>query len=115
VKVVQERLGHRSASMTLDVHGHLFPDDEDRIRKLSMPSWAPALATVRSAYFSISREFVADSGSGIPRYSLVEDGVDGESAYRRDSVDRKSVTWDSVPPGAVTRKPSFSTFRVGHR
>jgi integrase len=34
VKVVQERLGHASAMMTLDVYSHLWPDpnDEDRTR-----------------------------------------------------------------------------------
>jgi integrase len=33
VKVVQARLGHASAVETLDVHGHLWPDDEDRTRQ----------------------------------------------------------------------------------
>ena len=28
VKVVQNRLGHRSAVETLDVYGHLWPDSE---------------------------------------------------------------------------------------
>lgn len=32
VKVVQERLGHTSATLTLDVYGHLWPEDEDRTR-----------------------------------------------------------------------------------
>jgi integrase len=32
VKVVQERLGHASAAMTLDVYAHLWPSDEDRTR-----------------------------------------------------------------------------------
>jgi integrase len=32
VKVVQARLGHASAKTTLDVYGHLFPDEEDRTR-----------------------------------------------------------------------------------
>lgn len=32
VKVVQERLGHRSAQMTLDVYSHLWPEDEDGTR-----------------------------------------------------------------------------------
>jgi hypothetical protein len=32
VKVVQARLGHASARTTLDVYGHLFPDEEDRTR-----------------------------------------------------------------------------------
>jgi integrase len=32
VKVVQERLGHASAVMTLDVYGHMWPGDDDRTR-----------------------------------------------------------------------------------
>jgi integrase len=32
VKVIQTRLGHASAKVTLDVYGHLFPDEEDRTR-----------------------------------------------------------------------------------
>lgn len=32
VKTVQERLGHTSATMTLDIYGHLWPGDEDRTR-----------------------------------------------------------------------------------
>ncbi|MHB1536359.1 MAG: tyrosine-type recombinase/integrase [Acidimicrobiales bacterium] len=32
VKTVQDRLGHASAVMTLDVYGHLWPEDEDRTR-----------------------------------------------------------------------------------
>lgn len=31
-KVVQTRLGHASAKITLDVYGHLWPDEEDRTR-----------------------------------------------------------------------------------
>lgn len=33
VKLVQARLGHASAKTTLDVYGHLWPDDEDRTRR----------------------------------------------------------------------------------
>jgi integrase len=33
VKVVQARLGHASAKTTLDVYGHLWPDDENRTRR----------------------------------------------------------------------------------
>jgi integrase len=33
VKAVQVRLGHSSAKTTLDVYGHLFPDEEDRTRR----------------------------------------------------------------------------------
>lgn len=31
VKVVQQMLGHKSATMTLDLYGHLFPDQLDDI------------------------------------------------------------------------------------
>jgi integrase len=30
VKVVQARLGHASASQTLDIYSHLWPDSDDR-------------------------------------------------------------------------------------
>jgi integrase len=33
VKTVQARLGHASASETLDVYSHLWPDSEDRTRR----------------------------------------------------------------------------------
>lgn len=49
VKVVQERLGHTSATMTLDVYGHLFPDDEDRTRAAVDAVLGPALSVVQSA------------------------------------------------------------------
>jgi integrase len=32
VRVVQERLGHASASETLDTYSHLWPDNEDKTR-----------------------------------------------------------------------------------
>jgi hypothetical protein len=31
VKTVQRQLGHKSATMTLDLYGHLFPDDLDDV------------------------------------------------------------------------------------
>jgi site-specific recombinase XerC len=31
VKVVQTMLGHRSATITLDLYGHLFPDQLDQL------------------------------------------------------------------------------------
>ena len=33
VKVVQKRLGHKSAVETLDTNSHLWPDSEDRTRE----------------------------------------------------------------------------------
>lgn len=32
VKTVQARLGHKSATVTLDTYVHLWPDSEDRTR-----------------------------------------------------------------------------------
>jgi hypothetical protein len=32
VKVIQSRMGHASAMVTLDAYGHLFPDSDDRTR-----------------------------------------------------------------------------------
>jgi integrase len=32
VKVIQDRLAHTSAQMTLDIYSHLWPEDEDRTR-----------------------------------------------------------------------------------
>jgi hypothetical protein len=31
VKVVQRMFGHKSAAVTLDIYGHLFPDDLDTV------------------------------------------------------------------------------------
>jgi integrase len=31
VKIVQQMLGHKTATMTLDLYGHLFPDRLDEI------------------------------------------------------------------------------------
>jgi integrase len=54
VKVVQARLGHASASETLDTYSHLWPDSEDRTRQavdsvLGEPNFAvePAPAATR--------------------------------------------------------------------
>lgn len=40
VKVVQARLGHASASETLDTYSHLWPDSEDRTRDAVSAAWA---------------------------------------------------------------------------
>jgi integrase len=40
VKVLQARLGHASAKVTLDVYGHLFADEEDRTRAAVDAAWA---------------------------------------------------------------------------
>jgi integrase len=39
VKAVQARLGHSSASITLDVYSHLWPDSEDRTRNAVDEAW----------------------------------------------------------------------------
>jgi integrase len=44
VKVVQSRLGHSSASITLDVYSHLWPDSEERTRNAVDAAWAQNLA-----------------------------------------------------------------------
>ncbi len=51
VKVVQARLGHSSAKTTLDVYGHLFPDEEDRTRQ-----------AIESAFSSEPADDEADEG-----------------------------------------------------
>ena len=42
VKVIQARLGHASAKTTLDVYGHLFPDEADRTRDAVDAALVPA-------------------------------------------------------------------------
>ncbi len=51
VKVVQERLGHASASETLDTYSHLWPDSDDRTREaidgvLGIASLRPLVRTL---------------------------------------------------------------------
>lgn len=52
VKAVQQQLGHRSVTMTLDVYGQLFPDDLDaqieRLETLRSAAPADSLRTVGS-------------------------------------------------------------------
>jgi integrase len=45
VKVVQKLLGHKSAVLTLDRYGHLFPDDLDAVAD-AFDNAADALRTV---------------------------------------------------------------------
>jgi integrase len=49
VKVVQSRLGHASAKTTLDIYGHLFPDEEDRTR-----------AAIDDAFSGVDADSVSD-------------------------------------------------------
>jgi integrase len=43
VKVVQQMLGHESATMTLDLYGHLFPDRLDVVADAMDAARAAAL------------------------------------------------------------------------
>jgi integrase len=45
VKVVQARLGHKSATETLDTYGHLWPDSDDATRAAVDAVLGPALST----------------------------------------------------------------------
>lgn len=45
VKVVQERLGHASATVTLNTYSHLFPSSEDRTRAAVDAAWRDALVS----------------------------------------------------------------------
>jgi integrase len=61
VKVVQKLLGHKSAVLTLDKYGHLFPDDLDAVADafdLAAATTADALRTVE-----LSRPFAAAENS----------------------------------------------------
>ncbi|MFG2299422.1 tyrosine-type recombinase/integrase [Actinacidiphila glaucinigra] len=48
VKVVQTMLGHKSAAMTLDVYGHLWPDRLDEVADVLDAGRAAALAKLRA-------------------------------------------------------------------
>ena len=49
IKRVQSYLGHHSAAFTLDVYGHLMPDDEDAsLRQVEAALAAPGSNTVAS-------------------------------------------------------------------
>ncbi|MDT5346896.1 MAG: hypothetical protein QOH91_183, partial [Mycobacterium sp.] len=52
VKVVQKLLGHKTAVLTLDRYGHLFPDDLDAVASAfdaAAQTTADALRTVRAS------------------------------------------------------------------
>jgi hypothetical protein len=46
IKAVQRQLGHATASITLDVYGHLFPDELDAIADRLEDARAYALTTL---------------------------------------------------------------------
>jgi integrase len=49
VKVVQQMLGHKSATMTLDLYGHLFPDRLDTVADAMDAARAVALEAAAQA------------------------------------------------------------------
>jgi hypothetical protein len=55
------RLGHSSAKTTLDVYGHLFPDEEDRTRQ-----------AIEGAFADDSEALCESAGSMSPRRSRVQ-------------------------------------------
>ena len=72
VKVVQARLGHASASETLDTYSHLWPDSDDRTRT--------AVDAVLSA------DYVRTKGGGRWTQPLVRNRLADESVGKPDSV-----------------------------
>ena len=74
VKVVQERLGHASASETLDTYSHLWPDAEDRTREAVERHFRGLRCHVR-VRVAVGLASPLVSGCG-----------DGEPACRRGSV-----------------------------
>jgi hypothetical protein len=46
VKLVQARMGHRSATTTLDTYGHLWPDSDERTRTAIDTAFDKVLTTV---------------------------------------------------------------------
>jgi hypothetical protein len=58
VKVVQQMLGHKSATMTLDLYGHLFGDQLDDVAEA-----LDAAATASRVANLLPRSPVADLGA----------------------------------------------------
>ena len=58
VKVVQQMLGHATASMTLDLYGHLFPDQLDDV--------ADRLDVIGRAAAKVSADFLRTKGPLTP-------------------------------------------------
>ena len=48
MKVVQQMLGHKSATMSLDLYGHLFPDQLDDVADRLDVIGRAAAATLRT-------------------------------------------------------------------
>jgi hypothetical protein len=51
VKAVQKQLGHATASITLDVYGHLFPDELDALADRLETARAEAVASLARTQF----------------------------------------------------------------
>ncbi|MDQ3095444.1 MAG: tyrosine-type recombinase/integrase, partial [Actinomycetota bacterium] len=62
VKVVQARLGHASAMVTLDVYGHLWPDSDDKTRAAVEAFLNPPADSVRTSDAS------SQVSRGLPAY-----------------------------------------------
>ena len=60
VKVVQQMLGHATASMTLDLYGHLFPDQLDDV--------ADRLDVIGRAAAEASADFLRTRGTSAPQH-----------------------------------------------
>ena len=48
VKVVQTRLGHASAVITLNTYGHLWPGDDDLTREVMDAAFGPLADSLRT-------------------------------------------------------------------
>lgn len=68
IKVVQQMLGHKSATMTLDLYGHLFPDQLDEVAD-RMDAAARSLVYPLCTRAPVT---AIESGSRMPKSRLVE-------------------------------------------
>ena len=82
VKVVQRRLGHKTAQETLDTYGHLWPDSDDRTRD----------AVDAELFASTSREL-----AGMHRQESEQTGGDRHS---QRSLGGEAPSQGRFPPGA---------------
>jgi hypothetical protein len=80
VKVVQKRLGHKSAVETLDTYSHLWPDSEDRTRE----AVDEVLGRVTGG---------VNARSGLAGDPLVSGVMQGEPACKPASVPREVPGW----------------------
>ena len=64
LKVIQQILGHKSATMTLDLYGHLLPDRLDTV--------AGALSTTRTADLKTSEKLRRNTNPGTDQHPRFE-------------------------------------------